>query len=292
MKAERGFFKTEDGLRLYYRFYKNENAKQTLIILHGHGEHSGRYEKFSRYLAGEGVSIAVYDARGAGQSEGREVFIDSLEDYLRDLSAFVSFLKTEYSLENKFILFGHSLGGLVALHWAVRFPHKLKTLILSSPCLGLRLPAALIAFNDFLNRCMPGIIYKNPVYPPHLTHNPEEVENYKKDPLIKRKISVRLLAEMIKWGNLANSIDSFDFPFPVYVLMAGLERVVDKDRTTAIFEKIKSPRKRIQCFEGFYHEIFNELGQEQAFEALKSCLRESLGSSSAPDGQIAPRHDD
>ncbi len=292
MKEERGVFAAEDGIRLHYRFYRNDRAKQVLVILHGHGEHSGRYEKFSRYLAGEAVSIAVFDARGAGQSEGPEVYIESLEDYLRDVSSFAHFLKQKYGMDGKFILFGHSLGGLVALHWALRFPHKISALILSSPCFGLKLPSAIVGFNEFLNRWIPRLIYKNPVYPPHLTHNPEEVEHYKKDPLIRRKISVRLLAEMIKWGNNINRIESFDFSFPVYILMAGLERVVDKDRTALIFERIKAPQKRMQVFEGFYHEIFNELGQEKAFDALKACLRESAGGPIPPDDPTLSRlHD-
>lgn len=272
MNAEIGRFLTEDGLHLHYRFYRDPAAERTLVILHGHGEHAGRYEKFSRILDGERVSIAVYDARGAGQSEGREVYVNSLEEYIRDVSTFTAFVKDKLSPQ-PMVLFGHSLGGLVALHWALRFPHKITRLILSSPCLGLRLPRPLVGMNDFFNRMIPKMLYQNPVYPPHLTHNLEEVEHYRKDRLIKRKISVRLLAEMIKYGNLIEAEANLEFPFPVFVLMAGLEKVVDKDRTFRVFERMKAPEKKLQVFEGFYHEIFNELGQEKAFEALKACLR-------------------
>lgn len=274
MQAETGTFRTEEGLKLHYRYYHQPSAVKTLVILHGHGEHSGRYEKFSRFLAEEPVSIAVYDARGTGQSEGREVYVESLEDYIRDVSAFTAFLKERYPVL-PVVLFGHSLGGLVGLHWALRFPHKVTQLILSSPCLGLKIPAPLLAMNNFFNKLVPGLIYKNPVYPPHLTHNPEEVEHYRKDYLIKRKISVRLLSEMIKYGNLIEAKDVLEVPFPVCVLMSGMEKVVDKERTMRVFERIKAPQKSLQIFEGFYHEIFNELGQEKVFAALIACLREA-----------------
>lgn len=271
MKSETGHFFSDDGLRLHYRFHRNPDAERTLVIMHGHGEHAGRYEKFASILAAERLSIAVYDARGAGKSEGREVYVETLEDYLRDLTAFMRHLGDHLS-DQPIVLLGHSLGALVSMHWALRFPHKITRLILSSPCFGIRLPSPLILMNDFLNRFVPALVYQNPVYPPHLTHNPEEVENYKKDLLIKRKISVRLLSEMIRYGNLVDSEPDIDFPFPVFFLMAGLEKVVDKERTLRIFDRIKAPNKKIRIFEGFYHEIFNELGQEKVFEALKGCL--------------------
>ncbi len=290
MKVEIGTFKTEDGLNLHYRYFHKPEAVKTLVILHGHGEHSGRYEKFSRFLSGEPVSIAVYDARGAGQSDGREVYVDSLEDYIRDVSSFTAFLKDRYDAL-PLTLLGHSLGGLVALHWALRFPHKITKLILSSPCLGLKIPKPLLCMNNFFNRVVPGLIYKNPVYPPHLTHNPDEVDHYRKDQLIKRKISVRLLAEMIKYGNLIEAKDHIEVPFPVYVLMAGLEKVVDKERTMRVFERIKAPQKNLQTFEGFYHEIFNELGQEKVFDALIACLRDPGASVPEPRYPDSHSHD-
>ena len=108
-----------------------------------------------------------------------------------------------------------------------------------------------------------------------LVHNPEEIQNYKNDTLIKRKISVRLIAEMLKAMDEIAKTPLFKFPFPVYVLAAGMEKVVDGEKTKLFFEKLNVPVKKIQIFDGFYHEIFNELHQERAFEALKSNLSEA-----------------
>ncbi|HTL48601.1 MAG TPA: lysophospholipase [Verrucomicrobiae bacterium] len=272
---EQDFFQAQDGTKLFYRYYANPDAKRTMIIVHGHGEHCGRYHKFVRHLETQKISLAMYDARGMGRSGGREVYIDSLDRFVDDLTAFRDFLRKRHGVNGKIILFGHSLGGLVAVHWAKRFPEEIACLILSSPCLGLKLSSFLIAFNAMLNRIHPRLVYANPVYPPHLSHNPEEIEAYKKDPLIKRKISVRLLAEMITYGRKIDAEPAFDFPFPVYILMSGLEKVVDREKTKAFFDKVKSPHKEMQIFEGFYHEIFNELGQEKVFEVLRQFLNAS-----------------
>ena len=271
--SEQGYFKADDGVKLFYRFHRHSQERAVMVIVHGHGEHSGRYEKFSRIFQDLPISLALYDARGTGRSEGSEVYVSSFQQFVSDLTVFRNFLRDQFGVRRRIVLLGHSLGGLVSVYWAMGpGREEIDAMILSSPCLGLNLPPALICFNSMLNRFVPGFIYKNPVYPPHLSHNPEEIELYKQDPYIKRKISVRLLSEMITYGRKLSDIPEFQFPFPLYILMAGMEKVVDKTKTRIFFERIKAPRKELFEFEGFYHEIFNELGQEKVFDTLKTCL--------------------
>ncbi len=272
---ETGFFQGENGIRLFYRYFGCPGSPEMLVLLHGHGEHSGRYQKFADILAEQKISIAVYDARGYGRSEGREVYVETFEEFSADLTLFVKFLQSSYSAGKKISLFGHSLGGLVAVHWALRNPEKIKALFLSSPFLGLKLPKPLIWLNSFLNSLNPGFLYQNPIYPPHLTHNPEEIQNYKKDLLIKRKITARLLSEVLLYQAELEGVSEFPFPFPVYILAAGLEKVVNLASTSAFFQKIQSPHKEMKIFDGFYHEIFNEIEQEKAFTYLNACLSAS-----------------
>ena len=268
-------FPTRDGLKLFSRFFAAGPGSDVMVILHGHGEHSGRYDKFAKELRGENLSIGVFDFRGHGRSEGPRVYFESFEDYLEDVTSFVSFLEKNYGIGGKIILLGHSVGGLVAAHWAARCPGRLKALVLSSPCLGLRLPRVLVKFNALLNGFIPAFAYRNPVYPPHLTHNPEEVIAYRNDNLIQRKMSVRLLHEILTYQVRLEAEKSFSFPFPVFLLMAELEKVVDPKITREYFGKIRAPLKELKVFPGFYHEIFNELWQDQVFAALKECLKKS-----------------
>ena len=259
--------------KLYSRFYPAENPRAICVTLHGHGEHSGRYEKFQKILASESISYAIFDYRGQGRSEGRDVYVDSFQDYLGDVSVFLQYLEHRFGVKEKIILHGNSLGALAAVHWAMVFPEKIRGMILSSPCFGLDLPEPLLLFNTLMNRVAPSFVYKNPVYPPHLTHDPDEMRLYQKDALIKRKISARLLYEMISYGRRLDAVPHFDFPFPVYMMAAELEKVVDGAKVKAFFEKINAPDKKLEMFPGFYHELFHELEQDRAFETLRSYLR-------------------
>ena len=183
----------------------------------------------------------------------------------------------EHGVKGKVIVLGHSFGGLTAVFWALRQPEKIKGLILSSPCLGLKLPGFLVGLNALLYRIVPRFLYQAPVYPPHLTHNLEEVETYKKDALIQRKISVSLIYQVLSYMRRLEEIQSVAFPFPVFILAAGLEKVVDFTKTQKFFDKVKAPAKELKVFEGFYHEIFNELEQDEAFKALQSYIKKIMG---------------
>ena len=278
MQLHEGHFRSKDGRKLYYRFHEAVTPGPCLIVFHGHGEHCGRYDKFLTAIGEPALSLAAFDFRGHGQSEGPEVYIDHFQEYMDDAQAFVEFMEFRYGVRNQRILLGHSMGGLVAVYFALRNHGQLAGLVLSSPCLGLKLPVPLVCMNTFLNSVAPAMIYSNPVYPPHLTHSPQERDNYKKDKWIRRKISVRLLAEMLSYMALLKREMTVSLDCPCFILAAGLEKVVDLDATKAFFCKLAAPEKKLEILDGYFHEIFNELGQEKAFAALKDSLNRILSS--------------
>lgn len=269
-------FKTHDQTTLFYRYHLGDLSKPPLIILHGQGEHTGRYEKFKHKLESLGIPIALFDYRGHGQSEGEEDYVETFAHYLEDVSAFMAHIHEKHGMQSKGILFGHSLGGLVAVQWALQHPKDLRGLILSSPCLGLRLPGFLISFNQWMNRYFPRFIYRNVVYPWYLTHDPEELAQYRADDLIHRKISARLTDEMIKCLRQLEETKEFSFSFPVHILAAGDERVVDLKATEKFYQRLHCPNKSLKIYPGHYHEIFHEIEQDRVFLDLQAIIKSIL----------------
>ena len=271
MAVQEGFFRAGDGTELFYRFQPGAPGRKPLLLLHGHGEHSGRYLKFFARLEDLGHPIGIFDLRGCGRSGGPVVYISDFKDYLNDVTNFVDFLKTKLQAPPPVILFGHSLGGLIATAWAKENPGAVSKLILSSPLFGLPNAGPIKLIVKLLDPWASRLVLRNPVYPPSLTHDPGEVEKYRKDPLIRRRITVRLTREMLRWGAFFQEKPSA-FPFPVYILAAGDERVVDLKATRAFFERLTAPEKKLEIFPGFFHEIFNESGQDQVFNKLRESL--------------------
>ena len=269
-------FRSWDGTEIFCRFYPAPDARHTVVLLHGYGEHSGRYEKFSQKMPGLSAQFAVMDLRGMGRSGGARGDVGSFEDYLRDLTAFLGHLRAKYSIPPTFILFGHSLGGLVATSWAMKDPQSVKLLVLSAPFLGLKFSKVIRLMNGLLRLLMPRFIYKNPVRSRTLSHDPAEVAAHRKDPLILRFISARLIGEIARKNEALRKQPILSVPFPVHMLVPGEERIVDPKASLRFFDRLVSPRKERTFFEGFFHEIFNERDQQKAFNVLKTIIEDCV----------------
>ncbi|MFH1208932.1 MAG: alpha/beta hydrolase [Candidatus Omnitrophota bacterium] len=270
------YFKSRDGTKIFYRFYPAPGARHTVIMLHGYGEHSGRYEKFPGKMGRLSAQFAVMDFRGMGRSEGVRGDVGSFEDYLGDITAFVEHLRKKHSIPPKFILLGHSLGGLVAIHWAMKNPEPVKLLILSVPLLGLRYSRVIRPLNRLMLFFAPGAVYKDPIRARVLSHDPDEVAVYRKDPLILRHISARLVEEFERRTEILRKQPVLSLPFPVHLLGVEDERIVDPEKVWRFFGRLVSPRKERTIFEGFFHELFNEREQQKAFNVLKTIIEDCV----------------
>lgn len=271
MPIDEGYFSAADGEQLFYRFQTGIQSEKTILLIHGHGEHSGRYLKFFSRLKDLGRPIGIFDLRGCGRSGGYSVYVSRFEDYINDVSSFLDFLKTKYQVCLPICLFGHSLGGLIAAAWALERDGQISKLILSSPLFGIPMASAVRLLVKVLDPLVSRWIIKNPVRAGFLTHDPEEVKRYLADPLIRRSITVRLAREMLRYTDFFRK-GKVQFPFPVYILMAEKDYIVDPAATRRFFDRVKATEKKLEAFPGFFHEIFNERGQERAFERLRYYL--------------------
>jgi alpha-beta hydrolase superfamily lysophospholipase len=131
-------FISQDGLKIFYRHYPSPIEKSRLVIAHGLGEHSGRYDNVIKKLFPKGISIWALDHRGHGQSDGARGHISSFDEYLNDLGGVIEIAKTGISENTKCFLLGHSMGGLIALMFAFQNPNRIDGLVVSSPSLGMK----------------------------------------------------------------------------------------------------------------------------------------------------------
>jgi alpha-beta hydrolase superfamily lysophospholipase len=155
-------------------------------------------------------------------------------------------------------------------------PEPIKLLILSAPFLGLKHSKIIRWVNRLLLVFAPRFIYRNPVRSRTLSHDPGEIAIHRKDPLILRHISARLVAEIARCTEMLRTQPILSIPFPVYMLTPGGESVVDPKASRRFFDRLVAPRKDRTCFEGFYHEIFNEQDQRMAFNVLKTIIEDCV----------------
>jgi alpha-beta hydrolase superfamily lysophospholipase len=275
---EEGFFTGRDGLRLYYQRWAGAAPPRAILALvHGYLEHGGRYRFVVDHFAPRGFTVYVFDHRGHGRSEGRRGYIDSFDQYLQDLDRYLVTIQEREGDGSKLFLVGHSLGGLVSLRYAIDNPEGLAGVVASSPYLRNKVPvsAAKLFVARVLSRLSPAMAMEANLDSAALSHDPEVVRAHEKDPLVLRKFTVRWTTETLRAQEIALS-RAPDLQIPCLLLQAGDDQIADPQASRAFFERMTALDKEWRLYEGYHHEVFNEVGRERVFRDLEEWLGKRL----------------
>ncbi len=276
MPTEHRFVST-GGTPIFHRRYAPVVPQATAIIIHGMGEHGGRYAHVAEHLASHGFEALVPDLRGFGLSGGKRACIRRFEEFHEDLDALVSLVQARTPGRRVFLL-GHSFGGLIVSSYAAfRRPSAPAGVVLSSPIfgLGIRVPAWRNALALTLARFFPDYSEPNRVRPESLTHDAEILKAYADDKLKYHRISARLYAELTRNVAKADSIAA-SLRCPTLVLQAEKDVVVRPDRTRRFFERLAAADREYVEYPGLYHEILNETSRETIFSKISSWMNERI----------------
>ncbi|PWA08263.1 phospholipase [Pueribacillus theae] len=257
------------------RFRALREAEGTIVIVHGAGEHSGRYEWLIRKWNESGFHVVTGDLPGQGESPGRRGHIQSFQDYVHTVEKWV---KEASSYEVPVFLFGHSMGGLVVIRTMLERELPIKAVILSSPCLGLvnypKKPVEVLS--KLLNVTFPKIRFDSNIEPGVGTRNEEMKAKDETDPLYNRKVSVRWYRELRK--AMANSHEQAGkFPnVPLLLLQGGDDRIVDIKKVKSWFNQLQINEKIYKEWDGLFHEVFNEPERRAVFDYTLQFVRLQL----------------
>ena len=244
------------GVALLYRAWEVDRPRARMRIVHGLGEHGGRYAPLAGALVERGISCYAADLRGHGVSGGRRGHVGRFEEYVDDLQR----LTTATRGDEPAFLFGHSLGGLIAVRaMQTGLAGDLEGAILSAPALELasplpwwRDPAA-----SLLSRLAPTIALPNGIDPDDLSHDPEAVAAYRTDPLVHDRITPRLFSEMRR-AMRAAAAEAGKVRVPVLLLAPGEDRITDVDSAVWVADRFYG-EVRIRTYPHLYHEPLQEV---------------------------------
>jgi alpha-beta hydrolase superfamily lysophospholipase len=260
-----------DGTRLYTWRCEQPEARAQVVLVHGFGEHSGRYHELAEFLFERGFSIASFDLRGHGKSSGLAGHVRRFVDYQRDLSRVIEL--TIGSGPGKRFLIGHSMGGLITLGYLARQPLGVAGAVVSAPLLGfaVRIPKTKLALGAVGGFIAPRLLMASEIDPAVLSRDPEVGNAYSKDPLVHRVVSTGWFREatrsMNRMPEAARSITS-----PVLLLHGTDDKLASVDATRLVFDRIGSVDKELVVYPGYYHELFNEPERRQVFETVADWL--------------------
>ncbi|MBO8162198.1 MAG: alpha/beta hydrolase [Brevibacillus sp.] len=252
------------------------DAKGIVVLVHGTAEHSGRYEHVAAYLNRCGYSVYSGDLPGWGRSTGRKGHIAVFQDYLDVVEGWVSDAEGEKrSTGCSVYLMGHSLGGLIAVRFIQRYGqrHLLDGLILSSPCLKLRIvpPVWKVRLAQTLNRLWPTLRLSNEIAPWQVTRDEAVREAYQTDPFVYNKVSVRWFCEL-QQAMQAALAEADMVTLPLLVVQAGDDQLVDPGGAEHFVNRAAAGDKTFRLFPELYHEVLNEPEREMVLAEIADWL--------------------
>lgn len=270
---------TSDGVRLYAQTWKPSGAPKAVVcLIHGGGEHSGRYGHVAQALTHSGYLVVTVDLRGHGRSPGRRLFIRSFDEYLTDVRSLLSRAAKE-APETPVFLLGHSLGGLIATTFVIAERPAISGLVLSGPFLeigrGISKTGRKLA--PIMGRLFPTLTIANALDTTAVSRNPDVVNAYAKDPLVHHGgIPLGTGAEVIK---AVAEVDARmeEVRVPLLIFHGTADRLAAVEGSKRLYARASSSDKTLRLCEGLFHEVFNEPERETLLEELVKWLDAHTG---------------
>lgn len=250
-----------EGLRL----------RGVVILVHGLGEHAGRYDAVARRLNGWGFAVRGYDQHGHGESGGNRGSMPTANRLLDDLGDIIDSTRLRMPRGAPLILLGHSLGGLVVARFVSENRRPVEGLVLSSPALDPGLSTVQKLLLATLPRVAPNLTVSNGLDPDFLSHDPAVVAAYRRDPLVHDRVSGRM-ARFIADAGPATVACAPQWTVPTLLMYAGDDHLVNPAGSRAFAAKAPQRVVKSRCFDRMYHELFNETDPEPVYDVLRQWL--------------------
>jgi alpha-beta hydrolase superfamily lysophospholipase len=272
-----------DGLPLFCRRWDPaSSAVASVVVVHGLGEHSGRYVHVGRFFAEAGLRTIAFDLRGHGRSPGRPVFVKRYVELASDVDCVV-----KHFSGGPVFLFGHSFGGQLVLWTAQHFRLQIAGLIVSAPWLALAHapPRWKVFAAQKLNGVIPGLRFSTGIGSDRLSRDQAHLDSLEDLNLLHKFVTVRTYFEAINAAAEIVSVKAIDFP----ILFAN----GDGDEVTSCkvaedyFKQLRAPSKSFKIYRGLLHELHNETEREQVLRDYVEWMK-SIIQTGSPEREEVP----
>ena len=261
-------------MRTYISFHPTSTKRVgSLLLIHGAGEHVGRYSWAIEQWNHAGYDVLSGDLPGYGRSDGKKGHIEHFDQYTKAVDEWYNVL-LKHTTDVPYI-FAHSLGGLIAARFLETYQKSVRGVILSSPCFGLKMkvPTWKETIAKTLNVLYPSLTLESGIKPHFVTRNEEILKQDQTDPYLTRAASVRWYRELVQniqfnW----NQIDQFP-NVPLLVHQGGGDLITDKVEAKKWFDALPIQHKEYREWPGFYHELLNEPERELVISEMISWMK-------------------
>ena len=258
MDSSDASFRSGSGANICYRCWTPAEPRAVTLLVHGLAEHSGRYSDFACCFADAGIATVALDLPGHGRSDGKRGHVRDFQEYTDALGALLT-LTRQVNPDIPFVLFGHSMGGLIAADFLLQHQDEFAAAVLTGPAIQApKQPAtAVLLINRLIATVAPrlGVMQLDAS---GVSRDPQVVIAYENDPLVFHgKVSARLVTELFAAMDrvIANAAV---IRLPLLIMHGSEDMLTAVEGSQLLHEKVSSGDKQIVIYDGLYHEILNE----------------------------------
>lgn len=263
-------FKSKNGLTLLGRAWISQNStpKGSVYLVHGLGEHSGRYGDLADELNQSGYHLVGFDLRGHGLSEGPRGHTPDYNDLLDDIQTLIQHSRERFSFNLPEFLYGHSLGGNLVLNFGLQRSPQLFGMIVTSPLLktAFEPPKAKLFAARVLSQILPALTLKSGLETEALSRDQAVVISYNNDPYVHDKLSARLGFEMLQQGEKALE-NASNWQLPLLLMHGTADRICSCSASQE-FAQAAGESVDLVLWEDNYHELQNDLEREKVISRM------------------------
>ena len=272
-----GSFQSGSGANIFYRCWAPAEPRAVLLLAHGLAEHSGRYGDFASFFADAGIATYALDFPGHGRSDGKRGHIRDFQEYTDALGALLS-LAREAHPDIPFVLFGHSMGGLIAADFLLQHQSEFVAAVLTGAAIqSPQQPSSIVIF---INRVIASVMPRLGVLrldASGISRDPQVISDYENDPLVYRGkatagLVTALFSAMKRVVENATSIR-----LPMLIMHGSVDSLTAVEGSKLLHDSISSEDKKIVIYDGLYHEILNEPERKNVMADILEWLETRIG---------------
>ena len=274
-KHQTGNFSGAGGVSLFYQSWHSQGSPRAIVpIVHGLGVHSSIFDNMIQFLVNRDYAVYALDLRGHGRSPGQRGYINSWSEFREDLRAFLQLIAL-VEKDLPIFLLGQSLGGTIALDYALHYGDRLQGLILLAPALQVGVSPWKLTIGRILSRFFPRFALDTGIDITASSRNAEVLRELAQDPLRHTRGTARLATEFINTVAWIEAHASM-LQVPLFILHGGADRITLPESSRLLFERVTLTDKERREYPESYHELHNDLNCQDVFVDIENWLAKHL----------------
>lgn len=277
MKHKTFYLDAFDARKIFFNQWTGEQPPiANLVLIHGMGEHSGRYQHFAEFFVENKIDVYALDLFGHGNTEGKRGHTPSMDDFLWQVDMIVKMVK---QLGGPTFLYGHSMGGGIVLNYLFKKHPELAGVVASAPAIkpGFEVPKSKLIVGKVGRKLFPSVTQKNGLALEGISKDQAVINAYQADPLVHDFISAEVGIGVIEWGQWLTDLEVDTLAIPLLIMHGDKDILTQHDASKDFIAKFKAGDVSFKSWPGLFHELHNEPEKQEVFDYVLGWIKTKIG---------------